>query len=117
MHDNRSNSKSLGKNLTDDVKLKQNLEIKNRQSRSEVFNKRKKNSPIIEQSLKDEKLHHSNSSNVISSMNMQSMKPLNDGKRRSPTNADGPNNVDISQITKKEDQYTTKQINERKNEK
>ena len=113
MHDKRSKSKSPGKNLTDDVKLKQNLEIKNRQSR---FNKGKKNSPIVEQSSKDEKLHHSDSSNVISSMNMQSMKPLNDGKR-SPTEADGPNIADISLITKKEDQCTTKKINEREREK
>ena len=116
MHDNRSKSKSLGKNLTDDVKLKQNLEIKNRQSRSLVFNKGKKNSPIVGPSLKDEKLHHSDSSNVISSMNMQSMKPLNDGNR-SPTKADGPNVADISHITKKEGQCTTNKINEREREK
>ena len=116
MHNVRSKSRSLGKNLTDDVKLKQNLERKNRQSRSLVSNKGKKNSPIVEQSLTDEKLHHSDSSNVISSMNMQSKQPLNDGKR-SPTKADGPNIADISQITKKEDQFTTMEINESKNEK
>ena len=98
------------------MKLKQNLEIKNRQTRSLVSNKGKKNNPILEQSLKDEKLHHSDSSNVISSMNMQSMKPLNDGKR-SRTEADGPNIADISQITKKEDQCTIMKINEREREK